>query len=70
MPKPLPIQYAPTSRPKPVPRWVRCLGPVEAEHKFLSPDPTKTRLCERCRRKVASMGVSVRDEPLRAHAPN
>ena len=69
MPKPLPKQYAPT-RYRPTPGRVRCLGPNLDEHTFYSRDRVKVRMCERCRRKVQSMGVSVRDEPLRTSAPN
>lgn len=31
---------------------VRCLGPREQEHYFLSADPCRERICRRCRRTM------------------
>lgn len=42
---------------------VRCLG-AGPEHSFLSRDKVTERICGRCREKMASVGVSLRDRPV------
>lgn len=32
--------------------WVRCLGPIEPEHKFWSTDKASHRVCDKCREKL------------------
>ena len=32
---------------------VRCLGPGEPEHWFLSRDKCRVRMCDRCKKKLA-----------------
>ena len=44
---------------------VRCLGPREAEHFFLSRDPSSERICRLCREKQQAVGVAIRDTPVR-----
>lgn len=36
---------------------VRCLG-VGAEHTFVSHDPKRNRICDRCRKKLAEVRIS------------
>ena len=43
---------------------VRCLGPGP-EHRFLSPDPCRVRVCERCRQDVYGQHLGRRHD--RAH---
>jgi hypothetical protein len=40
-------------KPKKVKVVVRCLG-FGAEHRFLSSDPTKHRVCDKCQRKMSN----------------
>ena len=42
---------------------VRCLGPGD-EHTFYTDDPSKRRICPRCRSRIQEMRLSMRDEPL------
>ncbi|HVL15838.1 MAG TPA: hypothetical protein VM529_24920 [Gemmata sp.] len=42
---------------------VRCLGVGKSEHTFLSPDPTRVRVCPRCR------AYFERDRPDKGCAP-
>lgn len=39
---------------------MRCLGPGP-EHRWVSPDPVRLRVCPRCRDRVAQMNLGVRD---------
>lgn len=57
MPKPPPNPHA-------KPGLVRCLGPGR-EHKFKSGDVLRERICKACREKMAGVGFSARDQPVR-----
>ena len=36
---------------------MRCLGPAEKEHYFLSRDRANERICESCRKRIIKLGV-------------
>lgn len=40
-------------------RKVRCLGPGP-EHRWVSPDPARHRICPKCQKKVEQMNPGVR----------
>lgn len=44
---------------------VRCLGPVEREHWFLSDNPLSHRVCSVCAERLASMSARAFDSPVR-----
>lgn len=46
---------------------VRCLGPREPEHTFMTDDPCKHRICPRCRSAIAGTRLAKAEEPMTLH---
>ncbi len=46
---------------------IRCLGPIEPEHTFLSPDRVRVRYCPKCRARVAQISQDHSPNGIREH---